>query len=184
MKLIILYISAFLIMSCAHKPGPQIVPESDLGSVFANGLYKQDIAVTYLNKEGKKESHTFNGILKKSSSEIYLYCYVGFGISLFKLKDNFKDPVSFVASEARIEKNKEFFLKMYPIIKEILLLQKSDSRLKDGRMTIDMQPENFPVTIQIASEKLGPVPKMIVFENAEHFRFEIVNTEFDIPTKP
>lgn len=174
-------ICVLFFVSCVHKPTPDLTSSIKQNSIFPNGLYKQDIAVTYVNKEGKKESHSFNGILRKSSSEIFLYCYVGFGISLFKLKDNFKDPVSFVASESRIEKNKDFFLKMYPIIKEILLLQKNDSRMNEGRMVITMQPENFPVAIRVFSEKLGPVPKTIVFENAEHFRFEITNTEFEIP---
>lgn len=176
----IFFICSVFLFSCAHKPVPVVVTDSKV--MFLNGLYKQSIEVTYV-KDGKSENHQFNGMLKKSDKEIYLYCYVGFGISLFKLKDNFKGPVDFVASDERIEKNKDFFLKMYPVIKEIILLQKESSRLKGNEMTLAMGPDHFPVHIKISSEQTGPVPKQIVIENAEHFRFAITNTDFDLETK-
>ncbi|MFZ3231633.1 MAG: hypothetical protein WA160_15600 [Pseudobdellovibrio sp.] len=173
LKNLILLAFAF---SCSHK---SIAPISETNDMFQNGVYKQTIEVTY-KKDGKTESNSFNGILKKSSTEIYLYCYVGFGISLFKLKDNFKEPILFVANEERIEKNKDFFIKMYPIIKEILFLKRNDPKLIKNQMVILMPPEQFKVHVSVSVEKIGDIPKVITIENVEHFRFVITNNEFSL----
>ena len=176
MKCLILVL-VFAALSCTHtKLMPQISPDDDL--IFFDGTYKQKIEVTYV-KDQKKEQAVFNAVLKKSPQEINMYCYVGFGYTLFKLKDNLKDPIQFVTSEERIEKNKDFFLKMYPLIKETLLLKRSDPRLKNGEMMMTMQPQDFPVKVVISDEKIQGVPVQVSFENKDHFRFVVKNTEYN-----
>lgn len=170
-KLALLYF--FIFSGCQNAP---IAPSTEF--LFPTGTYKQKVEVRYV-KDGKNEEASFNAVLKYSAQEISMYCYVGFGYTLFKLIDNLKDPPYFVAGDERIEKNKSFFLKMYPLIKLALQLSKTDSRLQKGEFTLWMQPENFPVRIEISKELRNSVPERLVFENKDHFRFVVTNTSFE-----
>ena len=166
-----------ILFSCAQKT-VQINSQNTTDEVFQDGVYKQDIQVTY-TKDGRKESSEFKAILKKSPDEINMYAYVGFGIVLFKLKDDLKNPIQFSTTEPRIEKNKEFFLKMYPLIKEIILMKKADKRLKSDSFTLTMDPEKFPVHVDFFDrENQGP-PRWLTLENQEHFKFTITTSDFE-----
>ncbi len=176
MKYWILCLIGLTLFGCSHKAStPQVGDSPEL--IFFDGTYKQKIEVNYV-KDQKTERATFNAILKKSPQEIYMYCYVGFGYTLFKLKDNFLNPIEFTTSEERIEKNKDFFLKIYPLIKETLRLKKSDPRLNNGEMTLMIAPENFPVRVVISGQKIQGIPREVIFENKDHFKFLITNLEF------
>lgn len=172
-----LYLGIILFIACAQKP---IFPEvkKSANNVFADGVYKQDVQVRF-KKNNRNESAEFKAILKKTPAEINMYAYVGFGVTLFKLKDNFKDAVEFTTNEPRIEKSKEFFLKMYPLIKEILLLNPNDARLKNtNTFMLAMPPENFPVTVTIQDYVVGETPRELTLENKQHFKFTIITREY------
>jgi len=185
LKVFILLVSTFFFLGCAHHQAMQEInnssseqnktDEKDL--LFPNGLYHQKIRVVY-EKEQRQEDHEFNGLLKKHTDEVILYSYAGFGISLFKLKDNMKGVVEFSTTQEKIEKNKEFFMKIYPIMKEILFLKKDDPRIQGHYINLFMEPQHFPIHVSWSEEVLGGAPLNLKIENAPHFQFLVTTTEF------
>jgi hypothetical protein len=151
---------------------------SSQDDLFLNGIYKQTIEVEYI-KDEKQESHQFRALLKKSENEIYMYAYVSFGIKLFEVRDNFKEPIVFKANDDRIEKNRQFFLRVYGLIKEIITIRRSDERLQKNIFRINIQPENVPVDIAISSERLNGVPALIDIESSNRFHFKVTTDQFN-----
>lgn len=184
-KVSVLLLLILFFLGCAHQKALQEIENShleykkteDKKLLFPNGLYHQKIRVVY-EKDQKQEQHEFNGILKKHSEEVILYSYAGFGISLFKLKDNMKGSVDFSTTQEKIEKNKEFFMKIYPIMKEILFLKKDDSRIHDHGIDLFMEPQHFPIHVSWSEETLQGVPLALKIENTPHFQFLVTTTEF------
>lgn len=172
-KLILLF---FITLSaCKHQPKLQI--ESPTEFVFPDGVYKQNIYVKYLKNE-KSEENNFKGVLKKENLDLQLYCYVGFGITLFKIIDVEQKPLQFLTEQSEIEKNKTFFLKIYPLIKDIIYMKKSDIRFKDKFFKFQMKPDDFWVDVRILVDGKSDFPQKMTIENSNYFSFEIVNTEY------
>lgn len=148
--------------------------------LFKNGLYKQSVEVEY--QDGKeKKSHDFNVVFKKTTTENFMYAYVGFGFKLFELKDNFKDEIQFNSSEKKIIEHKDFFLHTYHLTKEILNLKINDPRLKEKSFILRIMPENVPVNVSIIHKNKDIiVPDFISLTNDPHFRFIITTTEFNL----
>lgn len=145
-----------MIFSCAHKPVQS-------NSLFEDGVTKQSLSIAF-----EKENFNFNGVLKKAADEINIYAYVGPGISLFKIKDRVGQPLVFTPLEARIEKKKEFFIKIYPVLKQVLLLRKDDTRWEDKKMFLKVP--NFEHKIQVSY-----LENTVTIEDKDHFHLEITN---------
>lgn len=169
------YLIPFFILSCAHKNELELSKKSDF--VFADGVYKQAIHVRY-EKNNKAEENNFSGVLKKDKLNLNLYCYVGFGITLFKINDTEGKPLQFISEQDEVEKNKDFFLKIYPLIKEIVLMKKTDSRFKNKSFRYQIKPENFYVDVTFETDSSLDFPKKITIQNSKYFLFEIENTEY------
>lgn len=165
----------FLFVSCAHELN---VVTSEGDSVFPDGVYKQNINVKYKKNE-LFETNSFKGVLKKEKLDLRLYCYVGFGITLFKINDLENKPLQFLSEQSEIENNKDFFLKIYPLIKEIIYMKRSDKRFKDKIFRFQIKPDDFWVDVKIDVDPKNDFPQKIIIENSKYFLFEIVNTNYD-----
>jgi hypothetical protein len=177
-KILVLWV-LFFIAGCVSKPtvNTESVSTHSNSVLFLNGVYKQDVHVEF-KETIVTEQADFKTILKKSDEEIQMFCYVGFGIPLFKIKDNLKDPFEMTISDPRIKKNEELFRKLYPVIKEFLLMKKTDSRLSSPKMKFFTSESRFPLDVLILDWERDKSPVKYRFESRNHFNFQITTTDY------
>ncbi len=163
--------------SCAQKAvNPWSTATTQV--LFPDGVYKQDINVEY-KEAGEVKQTEFKAVLKKTPDEINMYNYIGFGIPLYKVKDNLKGSIEFVANDPRVEKNRELFLRIYPIIKQVLMLRRDDPKLKEPKMTFIVPPDGYPIDVIILEWLSNGDPAKFVFENKNHFKFEVTTRQYN-----
>lgn len=177
MKRLILFIFTIFSLGCSYKSVTPVLIANDL---FPTGVYHQNIQVTYL-LEGKKQSASFQAILKKTESEFSMYAFVGFGMSLFKIRELQNKPLQFETSEPRILEKKEFFLKIFPLIKKIFALQKKD--ITDKNLPLKFYQEDVPIKVDFPNYRVGSMPLQIYIFDDKNFRFEVTTNKYEAVQK-
>ena len=160
-------------MGCTSSP---LKSSEETAKLFPDGLYQQAIEIHFVLDKVEK-SFSFSGVLKKNKDQYVIYSYNGFGLNLFKLQDNGTAPVVFETSIAEIEKNKDFFLKIYPSIKKILKLDKKDfqSQLPELGRLINGQ-------ILLHFDKDSEIPRRIEIQGENKYHVVIKNLQFKSET--
>ncbi len=95
---------------------------------FPEGMYQQNISIHFRLKENDKwidKDFDFDCIVQKKHEHLEMKGFNGFGISLFTLTEDSKSGVQFKTDIDLVRKNEAFFQKIYPLIKQVLYLNKT-----------------------------------------------------------
>lgn len=132
MKYVCASIYILILSSCVST---QIRPLTEINEIYPDGKYIQEISV---DVEVQKNHFEFNCGVLKSKSEFQMTGFNGFGLTLFKVREDSNHHLDFESSLSEIEKNREFFLKVYTMVKEIFYLKHTD-HFEKFRSTNDLK---------------------------------------------
>lgn len=173
-KMISILIAAFLLVSCQTRKMSEQGGASAL--VFPHGRYNQDVMVD-VKAKGHENNFDFSCIIKKNSEEFFFVGYNSFGISLFKIKET-KAGVEMESSIKQINERKEFFLKVFALVKSLLSMEKNDPRLAKSAFPISFQGLSSQVSFLDYDEKGIPLKIRIVAEST--YEIVIQTTGYEI----
>lgn len=178
------YFFCGLFFSCQHE----VVTSDQNGEsiqnakiyVFSQEIYQQKITVNILS-QANKQKMTFDGALKKSSSQLSLYAFGPFGTTLFTLKDS-NGHIDYVANVKELKDKREFILKLYPAIKKIFLLKTTDPDFINKNFKIQLEDPLASVNVVLSktNSKNNDLVDLISVQKENYFEFIIENINEDI----
>jgi hypothetical protein len=155
--------------------------ETDL-SLFPNGTYEQTVEVV-VSAKGHERNFDFNGVVQKSPEQFMLVGYNGFGFSLFKIREFLSaeneinlGKVTFETSIKQIEEHKDFFLKVFSMVKTILDLEKNDRRIQNN--IFETYFEKVKSQVQFQEFDQQGVPLKIKIETPNLYQISIQTTKY------
>lgn len=163
----------FGLVSCTQAPLKVISPSDFL---FPTGSYQQDVTVKILAK-GHEKNFDFNCIVQKNTDSLYLVGYNSFGMSLFKIKEA-NGEIKMESNISQINEKKEFFLKVFDLVKTLLNVRRDDPRLKDDSYQVDFQ--NIKSHVHFAKFDPAGVPLKIEIESADVMQIAIETTQYTL----
>jgi hypothetical protein len=162
----------FLAMGCVHKVAQvRSLSENDL---FPNGNYQQDVIVHVL-AEGHRKDFDFNCLVQKNSDSFYLVGYNSFGVSLFKIKEA-DGKIHMESSISEINNKKDFFLKMFSMVKTLIHIKSGDPRIKEDALDVDFQ--NVSSKVHFSEFDKAGIPLKIEISSSNIMNVQIVTTEY------
>lgn len=111
-----------LLTSCQSQLTKPFYPANE-NLYFPKELYKQLVKIEY-QENNQSRSATFQGALKKSSTELVITAISPVGLTLFTLKDNFKGDIKLETSFELDSQKQKMILKLYPAIRKAYFLKK------------------------------------------------------------
>lgn len=159
------------LISCASSPmAPQVKPAK--GPLFPNGIHKHEVYIKLnIPEKNIHDSFNFNAAIKKQDQNLSLLAYSHLGVSLFQIEDQTSLPLQWKSDLEVINKNKDFFLKIYPNLKRIFLL--SGQELLSDHNTFYWQNPEFKIEF-IHFDKNGYPMSMLMSDNL-HYSVQIKN---------
>jgi hypothetical protein len=180
----LLFVSFTLVMiGCATGPPPESKGLRHLQSkqfLFPEGRYQQEVVVDVIATTPAK-NFEFDCIVQRKNDEILLVGYNSFGITLFKIRERSGAPIEAESTIEEITKNKDFFIKIFKLVKVINNLKRDDANYRGNEATIDVSPENsLPAHVVFANiDGLG-VPMSFSVEAKGQYKVQIRTTSYKL----
>ncbi len=154
---------SFGLISCKSVPVATITKPTP-GLLFPDGVYKQDVSVKIdVPEKNLKDNFDFNAAIKKQNHQLIMLAYNSFGVSLFRIEDNPNLPLQWTSEIEMVNKNKDFFLNLYPQIKKIFSLRGEELKLdrqiyfwQEGKIKIEFiefDQKGFPIQMAMSDQK-------------------------------
>jgi hypothetical protein len=126
-----LYLLTHLLGCASHPPPLQYGPAN--GLLFPDAKYQQQVQIKIeIPEKNIKEDFNFKAAIKRDSTHFIMLAYNSLGFSLFRLEDKPPTPLLWNTEIELLNKNKKFFLDLYPQLKKLFNLEgRQLSRLKD-----------------------------------------------------
>lgn len=176
MKLKFILAATFFFCGCAQIPKKNISrPDSDF--LFPNGKYFQT-AIAAIKTPGGNKNFDFNAVIHKSDAEVNFYGFSDFGISLFKIHQRGTDPVEIESSIAEINQNKDFFINIFFLVKEIIFIQISNPKLQNHEYNIETGAIRARVKFSEFDAQKIPLKFEITTTNESHITIKTTKYEF------
>ena len=144
-------------------------------TLFPNGNYQQDVVVHVLTK-GHEKDFDFSALVQKNPESFHLVGYNSFGISLFKIKEE-NGKITIESSISEINNKKEFFLKVFSLVKTINNVPKDDPRIKNDSLKVEFQ--STVTNIHFQNFDSAGVPLKIQIEAADLMQISVVTTKYE-----
>lgn len=161
------------ILSACTTPGP--VATSNSSFVFPDGNYHQDVVVE-VKAKGHENNFDFSCLVQKKPNSFLLLGFNSFGISLFKIKEA-DQKIEMESSVRQIYEKKEFFLKVFNLVKSLMIIEKNDPRLKKGHFEIQFQ--DIKSTVAFGNYDSLQIPLQIKIETPNLYQIDIQTTKYD-----
>lgn len=165
-----IFLTFMLVMASCQtvtKRSDIILPaEAEL--LFPFATYQQKIKVTRSDQE-----NTFDGVLVSLKDSMGVYAFGPLGAKVFTLKEKYKtNEISFETPMEIIADKKDFIYKLYPAIKRIFLIKKSEY---EKSSEFDMKLE-FPLsTVHIKINHKDKNQYEVSIKKEGHFTFIVTN---------
>ncbi|UYL09602.1 hypothetical protein B9G69_003325 [Bdellovibrio sp. SKB1291214] len=166
-----------LLSACAGK---QVVPEEQGNLLFPDGRYSQDVEVE-VTATKPVQNFDFSCIVQKRPKEMLFYGYNSFGISLFKIKEVQGQPIESESSIEQIKQHKDFFIKIFRLVKTIVNLRKDDPRRKGDEILLEQDGISAHVTFS-GYDDLG-VPLNMTVQTKGQYQVQIKTTSYKFMTE-
>ena len=147
--------------------------------LFPDGKYMQNADAQIKTPDGAK-NFDFKAIIKKSNSEISFYGYSDFGLTLFKIHQLDGNPVELESSVSEINKNKDFFIQIFKLVKQIFYLQLSDPNYKNHKITFKLAQGD--AAVEFLDFDQNKIPKKIFVQTANQSQITITTKEYTFMT--
>lgn len=172
--LVCVFFFALWILSCQTKQlmESQPVLEKENQLVFSENKYLQKISIYLKNEDNKKIS--FDGAIKKTNQTLSLYAFTSAGFRIFTLNDN-NGKVEFYDHLNQFTDKKEFILKLYPVIKKIFTLKKTDQEFLNKSFFYELEKPIGLVEVALQSQNKGNEINLIKVIKDKYFEFIIEN---------
>lgn len=172
----ILYI---ILTSCTSVPKSSSNQPTS-GLLFPQGNYIQDVELKIeVSDKNIHESINFKAAIKKETSHFVMLAYNTFGFSLFRIEEFASLPLQWSSDVEMINKNKTFFLQMYPTIRKIFDLKGIELKESNGSFLWKSPDSRFEVHFVNFDNSGNPIK--IEMSDQQHFWLKIQNS---IVTKP
>ena len=159
------------LVGCQHAA---VQKSSQVDLLFPNGSYQQDVAVHILAK-GHEKDFDFNCIVQKNPDSLHLVGYNSFGMSLFKIKEA-DGEIKMESSISQINEKKEFFLKVFALVKTLINIKKDDPRVLKDSLQVDFQ--NIQSNVHFKNFDQAGVPLKIEIESPNVMKIAIATTQY------
>jgi hypothetical protein len=173
----LLGVGFLFLTACAGK---QVVPQGQGNLLFPDGRYSQDVEVE-VTATKPNQNFDFSCIVQKKPQEMLFYGYNSFGFSLFKIKEIQGQPIEAESSIEQIKQHKDFFIKIFKLVKTIVSLSKDDPRRKGDEIQLDQDGISAHVTFS-GYDKMG-VPLNMVVETKGQYQVQIKTTSYKFTTE-
>ena len=170
-SLLLLSFVVLFLTGCQH-PSIQKSTQTDL--LFPNGNYQQDVVVRVLAK-GHEKDFDFNCLVQKNPDSLHLVGYNSFGMSLFKIKEA-NGEIKMESSISQINEKKDFFLKVFSLVKTLINIKKDDPKVKNDSLEVDFQ--NIKSQVHFKDFDQVGVPLKIEIQSSEVMQISIVTTQY------
>ena len=147
--------------------------------LFPDGKYIQAAEAHIITPQGNKD-FDFNAVVKKSATEISFYGFSSFGLSLFKIHQVQNQPIELKSSINEISKNKEFFIQIFSLVKQIFDLKSSDVDSKNHKVHFTL--EKIQADVEFLEYDQHHIPKKIQVETSNQSKIQIVTTDYTFTT--
>ena len=179
-KLFLVAAASLSVFSCSTLTKTSMSRQSSNESLlFPSGKYMQS-ADAHIKTPKGDQNFDFNAVVKKNESEILFYGYSSFGLTLFKIHQNKEDPVQIESSIAEINKNKEFFIQIFFLVKQIFYLQVSNPNYKDQKIHFTL--DRSEADVQFLEFDQNQIPKKILVETSNYSRVIILTKQYEFTT--
>lgn len=176
MKTLYVFWIAFFVSACASNPPMR--PSGEAGrDIFPDGRYIQDVVVK-VTAPTFKQDFDFSAVVAKSPNDLQFIGYNAFGISLFKIKQRGNDEPTVETSIKQIEERRDFFLKVFRLVKTIVRLPVDDPRLRKDQM--EWEQDGLRSTVSFADYDSAHVPLTMKVESQGQYRVEIKTTSYKL----
>jgi hypothetical protein len=173
----LIYTPFLFLLACASK---QVVPSGQGQMLFPDGRYSQDVEVE-VTATKPIQNFDFSCIVQKKPTEMLFYGYNSFGFSLFKIKEVDGQPIQAESSIEQINQHKDFFVKIFKLVKTIVNLKKEDPRRQGDEIQIDQDGIQAHVTFS-GYDSLG-VPLNMVVQTKGQYQVQIKTTSYKFMTE-
>ena len=129
--------------------------------------------------EGDK-NFDFNAVVKKSTAEISFFGYSDFGLTLFKIHQLEENPIEIESSVSEINKNKDFFLQIFKLVKQIFYLKRSDPNYKDHKLNFNWAQSQ--AVVEFLEFDQNKIPKKILVRTANQSQIIVTTKEYTFTT--
>jgi hypothetical protein len=172
----IFLVAVILVAGCVSKP----VKPVESAYLFPDGTYQQDVVV-HVIAPGHESNFDFNCAVKKSPDQWLFVGYNSFGISLFKIRESNGD-IQMESSIKQINEKKDFFLKVFELVKSLVNIQKTDDRLKQKSFTVDFQ--DIKSTVEFSDYDQLHIPLKIKISTPSVYDILIQTTKYEFLETP
>lgn len=170
--LFITFTLPFFISCVTSNKISTFLPQPTSGPLFPDGTYKQDVEVKLnVPNNDSNSDFSFQAAIKKQPQNFVMLSYNNLGFSLFRIEDAPPQPLQWSCEIEMLNKNKDFFLKIYPQIKKIFSLNGSD--LKKEQNNYYWRGDNFKIDFVSFTPQGRPL-KMTMSDQT-HYWVNIVN---------
>lgn len=176
--LCIFIILSFLGCSTFQK-SKEIRPVAAEDVLFPDGKYMQN-ADAQIKTPAEDKNFDFNAVVKKSTSEISFYGYSDFGLTLFKIHQLQENPVELESSITEINKNKDFFIQIFKLVKQIFYLQLSNPNYKNHK--INLKLAQVDATVEFLEFDQNKIPKKMIVRTENKSQITINTKDYTFTT--
>lgn len=173
----LIYLPFLFLMACANK---QVVPGGQDKLLFPDGRYSQDVEVE-VTASKPVQNFDFSCIIQKKPQEMLFYGYNSFGFSLFKIKEVEGQPIQAESTIEKINQHKDFFIKIFKLVKTIVNLKKDDPRKRGDQIHIDQDGIKAHVTFS-GYDNHG-IPLNMLVETKGQYEVKIKTTSYKFMTE-
>ena len=157
----------FLFAACS---APTIRPASVGSEYFPDGQYQQKVSVEVTASEPVKKFQ-FQALIKKKAGAFDLVGFSPFGFSLFSIHQQGEGAIQAESSVEEIQKNQAFFLKVFKLVRTITLLQRTDSRITQDRISLKI--EDISTEVQLGPGDNAGVPTFLKVQAAGQYSVHV-----------
>lgn len=144
--------------------------------LFPDGNYQQEVEVQVMAK-GHQDQFDFNCVVQKKPESMLLLGYNSFGISLFKIKET-GGKIEMESSIRRIQEKKDFFLKVFALVKTLFNVEKNDPRIQNG--TLDVGFEDIKSQVFFQEMDASRIPLHLEIKTPELYQIEIRTVKYKL----
>lgn len=151
---------------------PITLPGPTTELLFPDGTYKQNIEVKINIPDKDVDSDfSFQAAIKKQPEKFVMLAYSDLGISLFRIEDSPPQPLQWTCEVDIINKNKAFFFKIYPQIKQIFTLKGRELKVSQNKFY--WNGENFKIDFVSFTPQGRPI--LMNMSDQKHYWVQIKN---------
>lgn len=180
-KIFLLIVLTLCLFSCSTRTRKNVVRiSSDDQLLFPNGKYMQS-ADAHIKTPKGDQNFDFNAVVMKAEQEISFYGYSAFGLTLFKIHQRQEGPVEIESSISEINKNKDFFIGIFKLVKQIFYQPHSKANSKNEKVHFVL--DRIDADVQFLDFDQNQIPKTILVETSNQSKIIILTKEYTFTTE-